>query len=105
MSDTDILEILKADLEIMGSHKDKYLTHLIAVAREEIATEGIQLTDSVLDGSLVERYAAYLYRKRSAQTGSSGQGGTDGTAMPRSLRYSLNNRLMKQKRKVNTDVT
>lgn len=105
MTDADILEILKADLEILGSTKDKYLTHLIAVAKEEIATEGIQLTETILDGSLVQRYAAYLYRKRAAKTGSSGQGVSDGTAMPRSLRYSLNNRLMQQKGKVRTDVT
>lgn len=81
------LILLKADLELMGSIKDAYLKHLLAVAEEEIAREGIRLTDSVSDENLRIMYAAYLYRKRAAEI----------TTMPRMLRWALNNRLMKQK--------
>lgn len=81
------LVLLKADLEMLGSVKDSYLKHLLQVAEERIAGEGIKLTDSVNDENLRIMYAAYLYRKRAAEN----------TTMPRMLRWALNNRLMKQK--------
>lgn len=87
MDDAQLLEILKCDLELLGSTQDTYLTHLISVAKAEIKTEGITLSETVRDGQLVVMYAAYLYRKRAAEN----------TAMPRMLRYALNNRLMKEK--------
>lgn len=87
MSKDDILTILKNDLQISVSNYDTYLNNLISFAEEAIKKEGIKLTDSTEDGMLVEMYAAYLYRKR--REGSA--------AMPRSLRYALNNRLMSQK--------
>lgn len=81
------LILLKADLELLGTVKDKYLSHLLLVAEEEIAKEGIKLTETVSDENLRIMYAAYLYRKRAAEN----------TTMPRMLRWALNNHLMKQK--------
>ena len=87
MTSEDRLTLLKADLERMGSTKDKYLLHLLLVAEQEIVKEGISLTESIDDENLRIMYAAYLYRKRAAEN----------TTMPRMLRWALNNRLMKQK--------
>ena len=86
MTGEERLILLKSDLELMGSTKDKYLSHLLQVAELEIAKEGISLTESIDDENLRIMYAAYLYRKRAAEN----------TTMPRMLRWALNNRLMKQ---------
>lgn len=87
MSNEDILKILKTDLEISGESRDEMLKNMIEVAKAAIKREGITLNDSVDDGMLVESYAAFLYRKRREDT----------IAMPRSLRYLLNNRLFSEK--------
>ena len=83
MTDSDILTILKTDLQISTAALDGYLTALITAARGYIADEGITLTDSVPDSMLIEMYAAYLYRRRRE----------DNVQMPRYLRWALNNRL------------
>lgn len=86
--DIEILAILKVDLGISSTALDQYLQLLIDSARAFIAEEGIVLNDSSSsDGTLVEMYAAYLYRKRREET----------AAMPRMLRWALNNRLFVQK--------
>lgn len=86
--DIEILAILKVDLGISSTALDQYLQLLIDSARAFIAEEGIVLNDSSSsDGTLVEMYAAYLYRKRREET----------AAMPRMLRWALNNRLFAQK--------
>lgn len=64
-----------------------YLTQVIRAAQSFMEREGISLNDSVEDLQLVELYAAYLVRKRATQE-----------AMPRMLRWALNNRLFHQKR-------
>ena len=87
MKDSEVLTVLKTDLQISASQYDDYLTKLIALAKAAIAKEGITLKETVEDGMLVEMYTAYLYRKRRG----------DDKAMPRSLRYALNNRLLSQK--------
>lgn len=87
MTEEDRLTLLKADLELLSRTQDALLMHLLKVAEERIQAEGIRLTDSVSDENLRVMYAAYLYRKRAAEN----------TAMPRMLRYALNNRLMKEK--------
>lgn len=89
MKDSDVLTVLKTDLQISASatQYDAYLTNLITLARAAIEKEGIELADNVEDGMLVEMYAAYLYRRRREEN----------IAMPRSLRYALNNRLFSQK--------
>lgn len=87
MTDNEILEILKTDLEISAQSRDTILSKLIQSAREQIAIEGITLNpNSINDGMLVERYAAFLYRKR-----------REDTPMPRNLRLALNNRLFHEK--------
>ena len=88
MTDFEILSILKIDLGISSTALDAYLQQLITSSRTFIAQEGIVLDDSSSsDGTLVEMYAAYLYRKRREET----------AAMPRMLRWALNNRLFAQK--------
>ena len=87
MTDATILEMLKANLQLVNALQDSYLTNLITAAREMITREGITLTDTIEDGNLVVMYAAYLYRKRA----------DDAPVMPRMLRYALNNRLFSQK--------
>ena len=89
MKNEYILKILKTDLEISGGSRDEMLGNMIEVAKAAIQREGIKLNDSVDDGMLVESYAAFLYRKRRE----------DALAMPRSLRYLLNNRLLSEKGK------
>jgi len=86
MTDADILVILKVDLQLSTTALDDYLSALIASAKEYIATEGIVLS-STGDAMLVEMYAAYLYRQRREKV----------VAMPRMLRWALNNRLFEQK--------
>ncbi len=87
MADSDILTILKADLQIAVNRLDEYLLALIQSARRFITQEGITLSDSMDDAVLVEMYAAYLYRRRREEN----------AAMPRMLRYALNNRLLSEK--------
>lgn len=90
MSREDILKVLKIDVGVSVSTEayDIFLKNMIELAEAAIKKEGIQLTDSTEDGMLIEMYAAYLYRKRK-----------EGTAMPRQLRWMLNNRLFSQKAK------
>lgn len=87
MDKESILKILKTDLEISGMSRDEMLGNIIDVAKAAITREGITLNNSVDDGMLIESYAAFLYRKRRE----------DKIAMPRSLRYMLNNRLLSEK--------
>lgn len=87
MTDETILGILKTDLQISSVALDTYLTNLITESRTLIGTEGITLQQTIPDGMLVEQYAAYLYRSRRQAAG----------AMPRSLRWALNNRLFSEK--------
>lgn len=88
MNDAAILGILKTDLQISTSALDAFLGDLIQQARQQIGTEGITLdAESVPDCMLVEQYAAYIYRSRRETPG----------AMPRALRWALNNRLFHEK--------
>ncbi len=89
MNDNDILTILKIQLDYLPSNtsRDELFAHLIKVAKEEIAGEGISLNiDSIKDLHLVVMYAAYLYSKRKT-----------GEGMPRMLRFALNNRMINEK--------
>ena len=92
MTEQERLEILKADLQLLTTSQDTYLQHLLKVAGEMIEAEGIKLTETVSDEHLRIMYAAYLYRKRAESQNNSFQ-----QAMPRMLRWALNNRLFKQK--------
>ena len=75
------------DLQVSTDKLDNYLGQIIQAARAYIQTEGITLDCSVGDGMLVEMYSAYLYRRRREEN----------VAMPRMLRWALNNRLFSQK--------
>lgn len=88
MTNAEILTLLQVDLGEMypSQQRQAYLNQAISAAQAFIAREGIDLTDSVEDGQLVEMYAAYLVRKRA-----------DDPGMPRMLRWTLNNRLFSQK--------
>ncbi len=96
MQREDVLSMLKMDLQISASQYDEYLMNMIKLAEKEIKKEGIVIEESetsgfsIEDGMLIQMYAAYLYRKRKEQV----------VAMPRSLRYMLNNTLFSQKGKV-----
>lgn len=96
MQREDVLSMLKMDLQISASQYDEYLMNMIKLAEKEIKKEGIVIEESetsgfsLEDGMLIQMYAAYLYRKRKEQV----------VAMPRPLRYMLNNTLFSQKGKV-----
>ena len=87
MTDADKLVVLKKDLQTTTTANDEYLETLLTFAKAAIEREGIVLEDNIECDMAVIHYAAYLFRKRA---------GTD-TAMPRFLRYELNNLLFSQK--------
>lgn len=87
MTNIDRLQTLKGDLQMITSANDVYLNSLLEAAEKAIQREGITLVDEPDVNMAVVQYAAYLFRRRAS---------TD-TAMPRFLRWSLNNILMSQK--------
>ena len=86
MNDSEILALLKQDLQKMSKSDDRYLKQLIEFSRKQIESEGISLDKSLESSMLIEQYAAYLFRKR----------GSDNAAMPRFLRFALNNKKLNQ---------
>lgn len=73
---------------MLTSANDEFLTSLITTAESAIQREGITLVENDMDIDMaVIQYAAYLFRKRASSE----------TAMPRFLRYRLNNILFLQK--------
>lgn len=123
MTKNDILEMLKANLEIINSLKDKYLGQLIETAEKEIKREGVTFTTTTIettttttdnegnetttttteisyevdDANLIVMYASWLYRKRVDDSLSGYTSAISATGMPRMLRYTLNNRIFSQK--------
>lgn len=93
MTSIELLQLLKNDLQMMTDSNDTYLSQLIGYAKKQIEREGIVLNDDIECNMLIVQYAAYLFRKR----------GSAETAMPRFLRYSLNNLLLSQKGGVSND--
>ena len=96
MNNAELLTMLKNDLEIVTDFmdneakaaKDAELSFYLSSAREFIKREGIDLTDSYGDSSLLVMYASWLYSRRRAETSYA--------TMPRMLRWNLNNRLFEQ---------
>lgn len=86
--------LLKHDLQILHEKQDEYLKSLLDMSASMIKREGIELTEDIEDVGLQVMYAAYLYRHRAEKE----------NAMPRMLRYALNNRLLSQKMKTKTPV-
>lgn len=88
MTAAEKLSVLKMDLQMLTAANDDYLTLLLQQAEKAIATEGINVVEGDTECEMaVIQYAAYLFRKRAAEE----------TAMPRYLRYMLNNILFSQK--------
>lgn len=87
MNDEEKKKILKCDLQLLTDAHDEYLGQLLELGAAEIEREGIELLDTIEYDMAVVHYAAYLFRKRAS----------DNTAMPRFLRYELNNLLLSQK--------
>ena len=87
MTSAELLQILKNDLQMMTDSNDAYLSQLLDFSKAQIQREGIVLSDTIECNMLIVQYAAYHFRKR----------GSGETAMPRFLRYSLNNLLFSQK--------
>lgn len=92
MTSEELLILLKQDLQLTTTANDEYLGWLLTSAQEFITDEGIAFDESKTKHQLMQvQYAAYLFRKRAAPE----------TAMPRFLRYELNNTLFSQKGKSN----
>lgn len=87
MTSAEKLSVLKNDLQLMSNANDLFLSLLLEQAAEAIKQEGIILNENIQSDMIIISYAAYLFRKRA---------GTD-TAMPKFLRYQLNNLLFGQK--------
>ena len=94
MTDAEKLVVLKADLQTLTNANDPYLTQLLSYADDDIKREGVSDDGSAEYASVQIMYAAYLFRKRAATTAG---GKTSNTAMPRFLRWALNNLLFSQK--------
>lgn len=79
--------LLKKDMQMTTKANDEYLDFLLSKAKELMEREGIREEDTNEYAGIQIDYAAYLFRKRaSAQT-----------AMPRFLRWEMNNLLISQK--------
>lgn len=92
MTNSEKLVLLKQDLQMLTSANDDFFKSLITAAESAIQREGITLVENDMDVDMaVVQYAAYLFRKRAS----------DETAMPRFLRWRLNNILFSQKGKTN----
>ena len=87
MDDAVKLNILKKDLQMLTAANDEYLEQLLGFAEKAIKREGIIPKGDIESGMVQVHYAAYLFRKRASAD----------TAMPRFLRYELNNLLFSQK--------
>ena len=90
MTKEERLTLLKNDLQMLTSSNDTLLSSLLDASTEYIQKEGITLVENDIGIDMViVQYAAYLFRKRASEE----------TAMPRFLRYNLNNILFSQKGK------
>ncbi len=84
-----MLTMLKTDLGIRTSTAyDARLTQLLTAAESAIRKEGASTLDASdpLDQQLIVMYAAWLWRRRDNMDG-----------MPRMLRWTLNNRIFREK--------
>jgi hypothetical protein len=84
----EMLSGLKVNLGIVATAYDERLLSYLDSAKQRIEREGITLTDTVEDTTLVIQYAAWMWQDRDK-----------GTGMPRMIRYALNNRLFSEKMK------
>lgn len=87
MTNTELLTMVKANLQMASSAFDSYLEQLIEVAKENLREYGIALTESISDSNLIVMYTSYLFNKRRSEN----------SAMPRMLTLAMRNRLFGQK--------
>lgn len=83
MTAANLLTKMKLDLGISSDAFNERLTDKLNSAIQRIQAEGCTLTDSESDQDLVLMYAEWLWLHR-----------IDGAAMPRMIRYALNNRVL-----------
>lgn len=106
MTDKELLEMTKLNLQLITKQYDEYIATLIKAAKSYIKTKGItlDLTD-IGDCNIVVMYAAYLYRARNyvAPTADTTNNNFFATTsnnageMPRMLKRAINNRLLSEK--------
>ena len=61
LTDVQIMEILKMDLQINAEQYDKYLDSLVALAKSAISREGIKIEDTVEDGMQIQFYFIRIF--------------------------------------------
>lgn len=96
MTEADLLTMLKLNLGVITDYmdadakaaKETELLQYLRAAREYVTREGVALTDSAGDAQILVMYASWLYNRRKSDN-------TYG-AMPRMLRWAINNRLFEQ---------
>ena len=94
MPNMTLLQRLKIDLGIINSTAyDERLQSLLDVAKKEIEREGVVLDpdNNTDDGELLIDYAREMWQRR--------RGENPESAMSKSLRYRMNNRLFGKERK------
>lgn len=99
---SELLVLLKQDLIISTNAYDSFLTQQIEGAKLMISREGVTLPPeeseyTAEDRQLVTGYAACLFRQRSE--GTNRQKSDAELAIPRWLRWALNNRIFSEKMK------
>lgn len=97
MTSAEKLQVLKQDLQQMTTANDILLTNLLELAAQAIKEEGIILVDGNIQHDMIQiQYAAFLFKKRFADSGETG--------IPRYLRWQMNNLLFSQKGDADSDV-
>lgn len=89
MNDETLLAMLKIDLGIPSTAYDERLESIIEAAKAAIKKEGastLNTADSIQDAQLVIMYSGWLWRRRDTME-----------AMPRMVRWALNNRIFGEK--------
>lgn len=82
-----ILELVKIDLGITHTKRDKYFTALIEAAKEELDRKGCNINvDAVDDQMLVVDYACWTYRKRQTNE-----------VLPQNLLLRIRNRIIRRR--------
>lgn len=90
MNPTEMLTMLKIDLGITTTAYDARLAQTLQIAEANIKGEGattLNPSASLSDANLVLMYAEWLWRRRDSMI-----------AMPRMLRWQLNNRVFSEVR-------
>jgi hypothetical protein len=92
MDDTQMITMLKVDLGISTTVYDERLGQYLDSAKAEITREGYTFPETLTaaDMQMIVRYAAWRWGQRKDALGNPG-------AMPRDIRWTLNNTIFSQK--------